>query len=389
MACTILRLVEIATNLRKRFECVLQASIDSLDGEEIRNKNNKKEHILDSDPSNSRECSKRIIEDKCAFNTHHKNMCKTKHFVKEENINKSLATENKKLVNKKEFKERMVCYEKSDSRIKKCEKFTGKNYRKMQNSEICKYETVYSESLNVCDNGDNDPADSTTSETDSDTFCSIKTVRLTINRRPVSPSSECKPAKLSRCANVDEHDQPLTIEEHNKSSSSGSDSGGNKTANRKEWLGYSKWLLMGRLSLEGEKDEEILGTNNKEEDGKIQKQLMRDDTLDLESLENIFEFESESSIENSTEANDTYSPTSSEELNFVESSEEELESENEIVILQESLDDEGYVDDYKSFESNSIDIIYEQDEEDDKHNLMLDNLKDSLTLIGNPNLSLR
>lgn len=446
MACTIIRLVQAAVNLRRKFECAIQSSFDSMDGGETQEEEepidaaNKKEPLevlstqvqkgssntLDEEQEGTNSSQSEVKEEKkrveslFEFDDQKK---ENKFAPQNENESEanSMILEGKVLANKRRSKESPIfppsnpIFETQPSKI----------------SNIVIYHPfVKIPSLNAIES---ETADSATSETDSDTICSIKSVRFR-SGEAVSPSSGCKPAKLIRADHVTSLDlqqapsssynqsnntliKPpiknslelsasagITEEQRRKSSSSGSDScsiGKENEENRRQWLSYSKWILKGQQSMEEEDEEE---KENREQNLNVPRlELNSEEEEEEEEDEEEEEEKDEQEVLKSMEIeDDTDDDVELDPALFIDDDDDDTdhyEAEGENLFLEylgegirahDSLD-EGYVDDFTSFEidkGNTFEeVIYEEDEEsvsDDESNELTGICYSSLLLPFSP-----
>lgn len=280
MACTFLRIVQAAVSLRRRFECAIQSSFESVEsgegldrhGDQEGTEENGQSQPCEQDMSTSEQLSRNF---QLSFTDPDEDTDKTLGDNKEKKKDNMTFIHSEEPKDEKENGAYMDAVASSSIEILEENEFdsdltesgkregltenghTGDSAETVRNVE--KVESVRKKSV-VQVNEISGSDKSSDSDSSSESRCSIKSVRLR-SAEAVSPSSGCKPAKLIRSdaletnaekeANnlqwviyVKESGSELVKQEGEKENegSSSTESDSQKT----EYLGYSDWLLKGK-----------------------------------------------------------------------------------------------------------------------------------------------
>ncbi|XP_042228803.1 dentin sialophosphoprotein-like [Homarus americanus] len=326
MACTLLRIVQAAVNLRRRFECALQSSFDSVEsgdvGEERDDHANTEENgqtrAGEEDMNTSEQLSQNFQLSFTEADEEIENIGEpiqtttddiTSHrmtFIHSQDNHGSENTENGaykdaatsssiEIIEENEFISITKESENSEPQAEENnESLTemDKNALTMKKSQGGANRKIPLVQVNEISGSDK------SSDSDSDSRCSIKSVRLRY-ADAVSPSSGCKPAKLIRSDALETNAEKesnnlqwiLLVKESGSelvkdSDKENGDSNTESDLDKSELLGYSEWLLKGKESLEAENssDESDInivspGTDEDKEENDSENYLEDDDEL--------------------------------------------------------------------------------------------------------------
>nr|XP_045625329.1 uncharacterized protein LOC123774778 isoform X1 [Procambarus clarkii] len=374
MACTLLRIVQAAVNLRRRFECAIQSSFDSVESgdvaEEREDQANTEENGQtqpdEEDMNTSEQLSQNFqlsfADEDEAIETLGKPIQTARNdltspkmtFIRFQNSRDTEDIENEVYSDATTSSSIEIIEENAFVSVTKesgCEAQTKENDTSLAEPEIgpltgedtvCgaipKIPLVQVNEISGSDRS---------SDSDSDSRCSIKSVRLRY-ADAVSPSSGCKPPKLIRsdaCETNAEKESNnlqwiLLVKESGselvkESDKENGDSTTESETDKCEFLGYSEWLLKGKESLE-------TGSSSDENDASNESP---------ETNEEEEEEEEEDQDEEDEDNNDD--------------SEDYLEDDDELM-LDESFDDSFVDDGFVSLELDEYDddVIIEENEED-------------------------
>lgn len=278
MACTFLRIVQAAVSLRRRFECAIQSSFESVEsgegldrhGDQESTEENGQSQPCEQDMSTSEQLSRnfQLSFTDADEDTDHTLGYKAKKedtmtFIRSDEATDekengaymdAVASSSIEILEENEFDSDLT-------ESGKTEEFTENGDSRVSAGTIRKVDDVAVQKKTVVQVNEISGSDkSSDSDSSSESRCSIKSVRLR-SAEAVSPSSGCKPAKLIRsdaletnaekeASNlqwviyVKESGSELVKKEGEKENegSSSTESDSQKT----EYLGYSEWLQKGQ-----------------------------------------------------------------------------------------------------------------------------------------------
>lgn len=278
MACTFLRIVQAAVSLRRRFECAIQSSFESVEsgegldrhGDQEGTEENGQSQPCEQDMSTSEQLSRNFQlsftdadEDTDITLGYKAKKEDTMTFIRSDEATDekengaymdAVASSSIEILEENEFDSDLT-------ESGKTEEFTENGDSRVSAGTIRKVDDVAVQKKTVVQVNEISGSDkSSDSDSSSESRCSIKSVRLR-SAEAVSPSSGCKPAKLIRsdaletnaekeASNlqwviyVKESGSELVKKEGEKENegSSSTESDSQKT----EYLGYSEWLQKGQ-----------------------------------------------------------------------------------------------------------------------------------------------
>ncbi|XP_069941022.1 uro-adherence factor A isoform X2 [Cherax quadricarinatus] len=382
MACTLLRIVQAAVNLRRRFECAIQSSFDSVESGDVAEERDEQANTEENGHAQPGE------EDMNTSEQLSQNFQLS--FAEEdeeiENIGEPIQT---KTVDLTKPKMTFINFEETgddgnieneayrdaitSSSIEIIEENAFFPLTKESGSEAQTKEYSFTDTESTTHvREDIQPAaiqkiplvqvneisgSDRSSDSDSDSRCSVKSVRLRY-ADAVSPSSGCKPAKLIRSDALETNAEKesnnlqwiLLVKESGselvkESDKENGDSTTESEIDKTELMGYSDWLLKGKESLE-------VGTSSDENDVESPGTEGDDEVEDEEEVEEGEE-EEEEGEEEEEEDEENYD------------SEDYLEDDDEL--MADASFDDSFVDDgFVSLELDEYDndVIIEENEED-------------------------
>ncbi|XP_071520773.1 uncharacterized protein [Panulirus ornatus] len=183
------------------------------------------------------------------------------------------------------------------------------------------------------------------SDSDSDSRCSVKSVRLRY-AEAVSPSSGCKPAKLIRSDALETNAEResnnlqwiLLVKESGselvkEAERENGDSTTESEVDKSELMGYSEWLLKGRTSYEGE-----TSSDENEVGGLMSPEMYDEDEEDDDDSENYLEDEDEVMVDESFD--DSFVDDGFVSLELDEYDDDVIIEENEEDLERERMEEE-------------------------------------------------
>ncbi|ROT82845.1 hypothetical protein C7M84_023982 [Penaeus vannamei] len=247
MACTFLRIVQAAVSLRRRFECAIQSSFESVEsgegldrhGDQEGTEENGQSQPCEQDMSTSEQLSRNFQlsftdadEDTDITLGYKAKKEDTMTFIRSDEATDekengaymdAVASSSIEILEENEFDSDLT-------ESGKTEEFTENGDSRVSAGTIRKVDDVAVQKKTVVQVNEISGSDkSSDSDSSSESRCSIKSVRLR-SAEAVSPSSGCKPAKLIRSDALETNAEKEASNLHQKT----------------EYLGYSEWLQKGQ-----------------------------------------------------------------------------------------------------------------------------------------------